>query len=165
MYHDIFEGNKGNHPYSVSKNNFIKQMEYLNFTGYKVVLIDEFLKFAKKGVSDIGNLAIITFDDSQISNYSIAFPILKQFGFYGEFFLATQFIGKGKDAIEKSHIREMAEEGMSIQSHTHSHRFLNNLNQNQIYNELTTSKNKLQEITGKVVNHLSCPGGFFRVRE
>ena len=48
---------------------------------------------------------------------------------------------------------------MSVQSHSHSHPFLNDLSLPQIEHELSLSRARIEEITGRQVTACSCPGG------
>jgi peptidoglycan/xylan/chitin deacetylase (PgdA/CDA1 family) len=48
---------------------------------------------------------------------------------------------------------------MSVQSHTHSHRYLDDLDRDAIRDELRRSRDLIGEWTGKAPLHLSCPGG------
>lgn len=161
MYHEISEKEVGKHPYAVSNENFQRQLEFLKFNQYQTILLADLLRDMKKGRAGNDQNLVITFDDTQLSNYTIALPLLKKHGFSGEFFIATQFIGKGKGLLNESHLQEMAKNQMSIQSHTHTHRFLNDLDQDQVHEELAKSKEILQGITGREVSFFSCPGGRF----
>ncbi|HEX9757365.1 MAG TPA: polysaccharide deacetylase family protein [Nitrospiria bacterium] len=161
MYHEIVQKEISVHPYAVSKDKFLRQLDFLKSSGYQTILLEELFQIIKKDGFGPEKKIVITFDDTQLSNYTLALPLLKSYGFSGEFFIATQFIGKGKDLLEENHIKEMAKNQMSIQSHTHTHRFLNDLAPDQIYEELEKSKDILQDITGKKVSFFSCPGGRF----
>ena len=161
MYHEIVEEGVSAHPYAVSKDKFIRQLVFLKSSGYQTILLTELLREIKKGGIGPDQKVVITFDDTQLSNYTGALPLLKKQGFCGEFFIATQFIGKGKGLLNETHLQEMARNQMSIQSHTHTHRFLNDLEQDQVHEELAKSKEILQGITGREVSFFSCPGGRF----
>ena len=56
-------------------------------------------------------------------------------------------------------IRELSQNGVSIQSHTHHHPFLSTLDVEGVERELRTSKAILEEKTGKEVCGLAYPGG------
>lgn len=63
--------------------------------------------------------------------------------------------------VTEKEILELIKIGVSIGSHTHTHAFLPALSTEEIYNELDTSKKKLEAITGNEVVDLSFPSGGF----
>jgi len=101
---------------------------------------------------------IITFDDGHLSNYTRAFPILQKYGFAATFFVTVKNIGS-YDGVRYEQLREMADSGISIQSHTMTHPFLSDLDAKQIHWELAESKSALELALGNPVNHLALPGG------
>lgn len=101
---------------------------------------------------------VITFDDGHFSAYSYAMPVLKDYGFTAVFFIVVKNIGL-QGYLTWQQIREMADNGMSIGSHTMTHRLLNDLSPKEIYWELQESKNILEHELGKPVEFLSLPGG------
>jgi peptidoglycan/xylan/chitin deacetylase (PgdA/CDA1 family) len=158
MYHGIHdtEFDIGNFDplYSVTETAFKQQMDYLNAKGYKVVLLSQISE-----CDDVDKTVILTFDDGDKSNYTTALPILRQYNFHAEFFVTTNRIGKDINTLDKYDIELLSKNGMSIQSHGLTHTFLTRLTKNQIYDELYTSKNYIENITNKNVEYLSLPGG------
>ena len=101
---------------------------------------------------------IITFDDGHASNYTHAFPLLREYGFVATFFVTVKNIGS-PHGMTWPQLREMADSGMSIQSHTMSHPFLSDLDAKQIRWELAESKSVLEDKLGRPVDYLALPGG------
>ncbi len=66
---------------------------------------------------------------------------------------------QGKEVMSPVQIREMAENQMIIGSHTHTHQALTLLNSEQHREELTLSKQLLEDATGQAVNTISYPFG------
>ena len=62
-------------------------------------------------------------------------------------------------ALTWSQVKEMAENGIEIGSHTVSHPILSNLNADEMYTELRSSKEEIERHTGEEVNVLSYPVG------
>lgn len=56
-------------------------------------------------------------------------------------------------------IREMSGNGISIQSHTHTHPFLSRLGPDRVEDELALSKRLIEERTGGEVDGIAYPGG------
>lgn len=85
MYHHFTEGNEVN-SLTVSKENFEAQMKYLFDNGYKTLSFEELEAYIDGKMANDGKMVVITMDDGYRSNYTIAYPILKQYGMK-----ATQF--------------------------------------------------------------------------
>jgi peptidoglycan/xylan/chitin deacetylase (PgdA/CDA1 family) len=107
---------------------------------------------------------IITFDDGYLSNYTLAFPALRRWGHQAIIFVAlepdveSRELVAGRDGwLTAAQMREMSAHGISIQSHTLTHCVLNELNDTQVRYELTESRRRLSEITGRDVKHLAIP--------
>ena len=56
-------------------------------------------------------------------------------------------------------VREMAEAGMEIGSHTHTHTLLNMVDEQTTYEELDTSKKLIEKHLNRACNHFSYPNG------
>jgi len=162
MYHEIstvLERNKKirstNPIYTLSIKQFDEQMKYIHENDYQTLSLDEFmnprLRTNEKKV-------IITFDDGWANNYSNAFPILKKRNLTATIFVITGFVGRD-EYMDWRQLRQMGEEGMSIQSHTVSHRPLTVLENHEIMYELQGSKKSIEEHLGKRVDFLSVPHG------
>ena len=140
--------------YVLKLNLFHEQMKYLYERGYKTLFIKEVL-----GMSSIPERAVvITFDDGHSSNEQLALPILLEFGFKAEFFITTGWIGT-PNFLDATKIKHLVSAGMRIGSHGVSHTFLNDLDENDLWIELTESKKVLEEIVGENIDTLSLPGG------
>lgn len=80
--------------YSRKESQFINDMEYIKKSDYEVISLYDLLEM-QKGRRNLNNSAvIITFDDGAKSQYDIAFPILKQYGFKATFFVITNKVSQ-----------------------------------------------------------------------
>lgn len=144
----------GTEMYTVTQANFLQQMEYLSETGFTVLLLDELLhttQWPHKGI-------VLTFDDGYSSNYSIAFRILKKFGFKAHFFLTTSWLNL-PGFLTTSQIQEMAAAGMSVGSHGVTHAFFDDMSESVVSAELLQSKEVIESCVVGGVNAFSAPGG------
>jgi peptidoglycan/xylan/chitin deacetylase (PgdA/CDA1 family) len=144
----------GEQLYIVSVDNFRKQMEYLHSNGFRTYFLEELLTrkdWPHKGI-------VITFDDGHESNYTLALPILQEFEFKAEFFITTGWIGT-KHFLKSNQIFELHKAGMSIGSHSVTHRYLNDLTNKEIEVELNESKTTLEKILETEITSFSAPGG------
>lgn len=162
MYHEVSEAperskriRSTNPAYSVSLKQFREQMEYLYKNGYHTLSLNEVID-AKVSLNH--KTVALTFDDGWANNYTNAFPILKKHGLTATIFVVTDFVGN-HNYMDWDQLREMNEEGISIQSHTASHRPLSVLETNEIMYELEESKKSIEDHLGSAVDFLSAPHG------
>ena len=147
---------------------FRAQMEHLKSMGFEAVSPGKaFEDFQERTV-------VITFDDGYEGVYEHAFPVLKELGFTASIFLITGYVGRSNEwdvnfgvkfrHLNWSQIEEMAGEGISFHSHTHTHPNLTWLGDSELRDELTRSKMELEEKLGRPARYLSYPFGIYDAR-
>ena len=104
--------------------------------------------------------AAISFDDGDLSCYSIAAPLLEQHGFRGEFFVVTSWIGT-PGFMTADQLRELVARGHGVHSHSRTHPRLSSLTPEAIETELKGSRDDLEAILRAPVTQLSIPGGAY----
>jgi len=137
---------------SVSKAVFASEIAKYKSESYKTITFNKYLsgKASSKSI-------ILTFDDGYDDAYT-AYNILKQNDFTGIFYIITNRIDT-TGYLTSAQIKEMADSGMVIGSHTISHPDLSTTTQEQTLKELTLSKSKLESIIGKPVVDFCYPSG------
>ncbi len=100
----------------------------------------------------------LTFDDAHLSHYVSALPILIDFNMNAIFFITVGEVGQ-RGKLSWSQVKALSDSGMSIQSHSVSHRPLDRLDDAALTRELIDSKMILEDATGREVSMLSLPGG------
>ncbi|HBR15660.1 MAG TPA: hypothetical protein DD723_09030 [Candidatus Omnitrophica bacterium] len=137
--------------YDMPVAHFKAQMEYLKNRNYKVVV---------NGTgAEMGNHVIITFDDGEMNNFDLAFPVLRGLGFKAYFFIIAARVGR-KGYMGMAEMKALHGAGMIIGSHGLSHEILTNLKETQIEEELTASKKYLERNLEIPIEALSVPRGF-----
>lgn len=101
----------------------------------------------------------ITFDDGEMNNYQTAYPLLKEFGFKGYFFVIVNRVGQ-PGYMGWNELKELIQAGMCVGSHGLSHEILTNLLDSQVEQELKASKSTLEANLGITIDELSIPRGF-----
>jgi peptidoglycan/xylan/chitin deacetylase (PgdA/CDA1 family) len=99
----------------------------------------------------------ITFDDGHVSNHAAA-ARLRELGGTADFFINPSSVGSA-GFLDWTQLREMADWGMSIQSHGMNHRFLDELNEADLQAELADSKAEIEARMGQPVTLFAPPGG------
>jgi peptidoglycan/xylan/chitin deacetylase (PgdA/CDA1 family) len=100
----------------------------------------------------------ITFDDADISQVHWALPLLSATGTIAQFFVPTARVGQPETATW-AHLREMAQLGHRIGSHSHTHPLLTQCPPARLRDELESSKKMLEDNLGGSTNAISLPGG------
>jgi peptidoglycan/xylan/chitin deacetylase (PgdA/CDA1 family) len=144
-------------PYWLSPTEFRSQLAHIREVGSEVILMDDLKDRSVAPASKLRSV-VLTFDDGLVSDYEIAFPLLVEFRQRAVFFLNTVTIGKA-GYLEWPQIAEMQRNGMSFQSHSHSHVDLTVLPNLALDAELTESKQRLEERLGSRVDFLAAPHG------
>jgi len=112
---------------------------------------------------DTGDSVVMTFDDGHISNYWAGKFIAEQGYGSADFFINPAHIGKDY-YMNWNQVLELSSLGMSIQSHGFDHRYLSELTDIELREQLLKSKNQIEEYTKQPVKHLSPPGGRYDKR-
>lgn len=114
----------------------------------------------------------LTFDDGFNNFYTQALPVLDHFFIKVTLFPIAGFIGRcsawdvlpRQNHLSRSQIREIADHGHEIGSHSMTHADLTLLPKSDVERELHDSKHLLEDITGKPVTSLSFPFGSWNKR-
>jgi peptidoglycan/xylan/chitin deacetylase (PgdA/CDA1 family) len=105
---------------------------------------------------------VLSFDDGYIDHYVNVFPALKEYGSTGTFFVITALADANRaDYLNWQQIREMADAGMSMESHTKDHADLRGRDYNFLVYQLLGSLESLNAYTGRVSHMLSYPIGHY----
>ena len=86
--HEGIENYQGKH---VNIGLFRSQIIYIK-KHYNIISLDDYIEYCKKGGELPEKSIIITIDDGYKSNYTIAFPVFKEFDIPATIFLTTDFI-------------------------------------------------------------------------
>lgn len=139
---------------------FVKQMEFLARRNYQVLTLAEAVR--ERTACSIKKAVSLTFDDGYANFYTEVFPILKDYRFPATVFVVTDWIAKKKH-FSLEQIKEMEPYGITIGSHSCSHRYLPELSLSQAKEEIFRSKEVLEEKLRHAIHFFSYPyGGFTR---
>jgi len=160
MYHSLFDGDNTDRidaedlPYAVSTHNFIEQLNRLK--NKRVGLLTD----ENSVMPDV----VITFDDGHVSNFDIALPLLLERGLNAYLFVTSDFVGQRKHFCTADQLANMAQNGIQIGSHGTSHRFFDDLSDDEAERELRQSMQQLSDQSGQRVESISYPGGRYNQR-
>lgn len=149
---------------------FRRQMAWLTRAGYQTVDLESILAYVS-GVRELPKKAIhVTFDDGFTGVLEHAWPVLKELGISATLFALPGLAGRTNEwmwqrgfprraLLSAEQIRLLAEEGMTIGSHTCTHPHLTEIPFQQAEEEIARSKHELEELLGREVVHFAYPYG------
>lgn len=155
MYHKIkdqVENTEEDQSMSVSTANFEAQLKALLEAGYTPINFKQ-LKDYLEGTSGLPKRPIlITADDGYLCNYTKAYPILKKYNAQATFFVTSLYVGvtNEHEHFTWEQAKEMEASGLiDIQSHTHGHTLMNELNKTDVSYEIQKSFGDIEKYLGK----------------
>ncbi|MBP2645015.1 MAG: polysaccharide deacetylase [Firmicutes bacterium] len=148
--------------YSVSPEEFDRQMKYLTEQGYTAISLHELTQSFLGGAELPAKPIVITFDDGYQDNYTTALPIMKKYGMIGTVFVITDKVDQ-PGYLTWAEIKDMQAQEFEIGSHTVSHAVLSELESEQKAQEVTLSKRIIEEKTGRSVEFLAYPFGNYDI--
>lgn len=165
MYHSV-----GDNPafFTVKKEEFERQMEYLVKNRFKVILLSELVRILRAGRPIAPRTAAVTIDDGYQDNFTNAWPILKKYNLPAAIFVVTGSVGKTRTTrsgvtlpmLEWEQIKEMSPGGLvEFYPHTHTHPMLDTLSKEEVIKETAISKKILEEQLGREANIFAYPYG------
>jgi len=145
---------------TVEPNIFRTHLRYLQEQGYNTISLYQLDAALLYGAPLPPRPVILTFDDGYIDHYTNVFPALQEYGFTATFFVIT---GRAdlNDPVYMSwaQIQEMAAAGMSMESHTKSHRELRGRDYDFLVYELLGSLESLAAYTDNPPRMFAYPVG------
>ena len=152
-YHSIADSGQHDH-IRIAIKDFTRHIEYLAARGYRFVKFSELMSAQDR-------VAAIYFDDGFRDMFANAKPILEQKNIPATLFVTTSYADGLHDSAVYASWDEIAMLGKNweIGSHSVSHRKLNKISKEEVYQEMTESKKIIEAKTGRVVTAFSYPHG------
>ena len=150
ILHKVVEGNPVEWA-DISLDFFTDLLKVVKNRNLKVTSINNWQK------NNIGDI-VLTFDDGFSSDFELVYPILKEMNITATFFIVSDFVGT-KGYMTWENIKQLSDSGMEIASHSATHKYLNTLNDKELFFELKNSKMKIEQMIGKEVDSFAYPYG------
>ena len=170
---DIKMPGRADRGYEVTIAQFKAQMKALADSGYHTVLPDQLYDYLLFGTLLPSKPVMLTYDDTDEEQFSIAKPEMDKYGFKGVYFLMTISIGR-PNYMTKEQIKQLADEGHAMVSHTWDHhrvdryKLENTIEErgvkkvvNDWDQQLAKPKKDIEAITGKPVLDFAYPFGIW----
>jgi peptidoglycan/xylan/chitin deacetylase (PgdA/CDA1 family) len=162
----------------ITPADFEAQMSELKNHGITVIGLQDFLTWRRGEKNIPPRCAIITIDDGWKSQYEVAWPILKKYGYPFTMFIYTEGVRGGHfgggEAITWEQLAEMRDAGVDIEAHSATHQDLRKPYdkvarrrlsppeyEQWLQNEVVGCKQTLEQKLGIKVNCFAVPYGFY----
>jgi peptidoglycan/xylan/chitin deacetylase (PgdA/CDA1 family) len=157
MYHQLNQSNPST-SLIVSRESFRQQMDWLERKRFRFLSLDEVVDRQDKA-SLWDRVIALSFDDGFRDNYENGFSVLIQRYKPAALFVVVDWVGR-EGFLGWREIRELAIAGITIGSHSLSHRWLPDITDDgELEREITESKKRIEDEVGKEVVHFSYPVG------
>lgn len=172
MYHAFGSPGEPSSRYVTPLRSFARQMAWLHRMGYHVLSLEEYLDYRARYEFPPERSVVITIDDGYQDNKTLAYPVLRRYGFPATIFLVTGLIGKtyfteveselnSRPMLSWQDIQEMAQGGIHFGAHTRTHPDLLTLTAEQVCEELSDSRYDIENTLGIPVQTFSYPFGSY----
>jgi peptidoglycan/xylan/chitin deacetylase (PgdA/CDA1 family) len=163
-YHQIRDwrpaDSKVSRTYIVPPAAFVQQMKMLADSGYHTITPDQLYDYLLTGARLPLKPIMLTFDDTDLDQYTIAYPEMKKYGFKGVFFVMTVSLGR-PHYMSREQVRELSDAGHVIGSHTWDHHNVKKYSGNDWVIQIEKPTRQLEAITGRPVRYFAYPFGLW----
>ncbi|RPH46474.1 MAG: hypothetical protein EHM87_02150 [Burkholderiales bacterium] len=142
--------------YTVSPTAFEAQLDAFAALGRAPRSVRDLLAEAAEG-GPRGPAVAITFDDGHASNAAAAERLIAR-GAGADFFVNPALVGH-RHRLSWAELRAMSAAGLSIQSHGHTHDYLDGMTEDGVADTLGRSKAAIEDALGAPVTLFAPPGG------
>jgi peptidoglycan/xylan/chitin deacetylase (PgdA/CDA1 family) len=163
-YHQIRDwrprDSKGAKDYIVPVEQFKKQIQMLADSGYHTILPDQLYAYLATGAPLPEKPIMLTFDDTDLDQFTVARPELEKHGFKAVYFVMTVSLGRPR-YMSREQVKQLSDEGNVIGSHTWDHHNVKKYQGNDWVTQIEKPTKTLEEITGKNIKYFAYPFGLW----
>ncbi|MBH8569160.1 polysaccharide deacetylase family protein [Microvirga sp. STS02] len=166
-YHQIRDwtarDSKGAKDYIVPIAAFKAQIKMLADSGYHTISPDQLYAYMTTGAKLPSKPIMLTFDDTDLDQFTIARPTLEQYGYKAMYFVMTVSLGR-PHYMTKAMVKQLSDEGNVIGSHTWDHHNVKKYQGKDWETQIDKPTKTLEEITGKKINYFAYPFGLWNTQ-
>jgi len=158
---------------------FKAHMKMLKDSGYHTILPDQLYAYLTAGGSLPSKPIMLTFDDTDVDQFTIANPELKKYGYKAVYFVMTVSLDRPPHYMTSAMVKKLSDEGNIIGSHTWDHHMVSKYTHNGVFKiigkngkvttrpvddwvtQIDKPTKKLEEITGKKLDYFAYPFGIW----
>lgn len=146
--------------YSVTPAAFAAQMKILHDSGYQTILPSQLNDYLLYDAELPAKPVMITFDDTQESQYIYGAAEMNKYGFKGVYFIMTISINRPR-YMSKEQIKDLSDSGHVIAAHTWDHHMVTKYEGADWDTQLVKPQQQLEAITGKKPTYFAYPFGLW----
>lgn len=162
LYHKI-RADSPDQRYNVLPEVFEAQMRLLAAHGYQTISVKQLEDAILHGAMLPPRPFILTFDDGYMDIYDTVYPILSQLDFTGTIYIVANRV-KSDGFMKTAVLKELANAGWEIGSHSMSHADLTQTFDNDLRVEILAAKILLEDEVGVDVDTFAYPYGLFSAK-
>jgi peptidoglycan/xylan/chitin deacetylase (PgdA/CDA1 family) len=166
-YHQIRDwtgrDSKGAKDYIVPIAAFKAQMKMLADSGYHTILPDQLYAYLTTGAKLPTKPIMLTFDDTDLDQFTIARPELEKYGYKAVYFVMTVSLGR-PHYMTKDMVKQLSDEGNLIGSHTWDHHNVKKYQGQDWVTQIDKPTKTLEDITGKKIKYFAYPFGLWNTQ-
>ncbi|MDO7852172.1 polysaccharide deacetylase family protein [Hymenobacter convexus] len=163
-YHQIRDwtarDSKGAKDYIVPIAAFKAQIKMLADSGYHTISPDQLYAYMTTGAKLPSKPIMLTFDDTDLDQFTIARPTLAQYNYKAMYFVMTVSLGR-PHYMTKAMVKQLSDEGNVIGSHTWDHHNVKKYQGKDWETQIDKPTKTLEEITGKKIVYFAYPFGLW----
>lgn len=151
VYHDISYEQTNEEYMQTIKGNFEKQIEGLRKLGYKIITYDDLIAYNNGEKKLPQKSLILTFDDGWVGNYTVLFPIVKEYNIPIAINVIDNKVGE-EGYLNWEQIKEMSDSGLVyIYSHGKEHIESYKIETEQFVDDIEYAHSNIEKNIGKNV--------------
>ena len=139
---------------------FRGHIKMLADSGYHTVSPDQLYAYLTTGARLPSKPVLLTFDDTDLDQFTVARPELAKYGFKAMYFVMTVSLGR-PHYMTKAMVKQLSDEGNVIGSHTWDHHNVKKYQGKDWETQIDKPTKVLEEITGKKITYFAYPFGLW----
>ena len=147
--------------YIIPEAVFTAQIKMLADSGYHTISADQLYDYLVYGKELPAKPVMLTFDDTDLPQFTIAKPVMEKYGFRGMFFIMTVSLGR-PHYMSREQVKQLADAGNEIGSHTWDHKNIKQFTETDWAVQIDKPTKTLEAITGKPVKYFAYPFGLWK---
>ncbi len=163
-YHQIRDwratDSKRSKDYIVPIEVFKQQLKMLADSGYHTILPDQLYGYLTKGTTLPSKPIMLTFDDTDLEQYTVAFPEMQKYNFKAVYFIMTVSLNRSR-YMSKEQVKSLSDAGNVIGSHTWDHHNVKQYQGKDWEIQIDKPTRQLESITGKPIRYFAYPFGLW----
>ena len=159
-YHKVLRGPDAESGfYTIQADNLERQLELLAQDGFRALAPEELLDSRPQ----TNQAYMLCFDDGTADHYEVVLPLLTRRRCRAVFFASTSKLDRAGYLVSKQ-VSELSRAGQTIGLHSHEHRRLDWLGEEDIRVQMQLSHRIVRDLTGTPPVFFAPPGGYFNLR-